>query len=150
LHELVAVRPALEEDAPALVELISGGSLVSRDVPADISGYRRAIAEIARSPGSELLVADVGGEVVGMCQLITFRHFQEGGGLCAELESAHVRADMRGRGVGGVLIRDAVSRARAAGCYRVQLTSNLARTDAHRFWEREGFQATHLGFKLYL
>ena len=78
----VTVRAAVEEDVDALVGLLEGGSLVPRSATRDMTGYRRAIAEIADTPGSELLVAQVGGEVVGMCQLITFRHFQEGGGRC--------------------------------------------------------------------
>ena len=40
--------------------------------------------------------------------------------------------------------------ARERGCYRVQLTSNKQRGDAHRFYERNGFSATHEGFKRYL
>ena len=87
------------------------------------------------------------GEVVGTCQLITFRHLQHGGGRCAEIESMHVRPDVRGTGVGGVLLEAAVEAAVVAGCYRVQLTSNAARTDAHRFYERHGFVASHVGFK---
>ena len=48
---------------------------------------------------------------------------------------------------GMILVAAAVGRAEEAGCYRIQLTSNRQRTDAHRFYEREGFAATHVGFK---
>ena len=47
-------------------------------------------------------------------------------------------------------MREAVARARALGCYRVQLTSNARREDAHRFYERLGFSPTHVGFKMLL
>ena len=53
-------------------------------------------------------------------------------------------------GSGAMLVADAVDRARSRGCYRVQLTSNLARSDAHRFYERLGFVPSHVGFKLRL
>jgi GNAT superfamily N-acetyltransferase len=52
--------------------------------------------------------------------------------------------------VGGELVRHAIERARGLGCYRVQLTSNAARPDAHRFYERFGFSPSHVGFKMYL
>ncbi len=52
--------------------------------------------------------------------------------------------------MGGELIRHAVARARALGCYLVQLTSNAARPDAHRFYERLGFVPSHVGFKMRL
>jgi GNAT superfamily N-acetyltransferase len=48
------------------------------------------------------------------------------------------------------LVRDAVGRARTLGCYRVQLTSNARRQDAHRFYESIGFSPTHVGFKMLL
>jgi len=47
-------------------------------------------------------------------------------------------------------MRAAVQRARELGCYRVQLTSNMARPAAHRFYERLGFEPSHRGFKLNL
>ena len=81
-----------------------------------------------------------------MCQLLMFRHFQRRGGLCAEVESMHVHPDFRGKGIGGQLLNAAVDAARQAGCYRVQLTSNLQRADAHRFYQRHGFVPSHVGF----
>jgi GNAT superfamily N-acetyltransferase len=62
----------------------------------------------------------------------------------------HVAEDQRGRGIGAALLNAAVERAKAAGCYRIQLTSNKLRPDAHRFYRRHGFEASHEGFKLYL
>jgi GNAT superfamily N-acetyltransferase len=115
----------------------------------DPAPYRAALAEIAQGPGA-VLVAEFDGQVVGVCQLIVFRHLQTRGGLCAEVESVHVHPDHRGRGIGGVLLRAAVQRARELGCYRVQLTSNNARPEAHRFYERLGFEPSHRGFKLML
>jgi GNAT superfamily N-acetyltransferase len=146
----VQVRSAAAGDVAALVDLLVGGSLVAKEDPSDLAPYHRALEEIGRSDSNELLVAELDGNVVGMCQLFFFRHFQERGRLCAEIESMHVRADLRSRGIGALIVAEAVERARAAGCYRVQLTSNQARGDAHRFWTAQGFTASHLGFKLYL
>lgn len=144
----VAVRRARPDDVPALVGLLAGGSLVDgAEDPGDLEPYRSALEEIAAAPGGDVLVAEVGGEVVGVCQLVVFRHFQHRGGRCAEIESVHVRADSRSQGIGGVLVEAAADRAAAAGCYRVQLTSNKARAHAHRFYERHGFVASHQGYK---
>jgi GNAT superfamily N-acetyltransferase len=79
-----------------------------------------------------------------------FRHLQARGGLCAEIESVHVHPDWRSRGMGRVLMSAAIARARALGCYCVQLTSNRARPDAHRFYAALGFEDSHRGFKLML
>ena len=69
---------------------------------------------------------------------------------CAEIEPVHVHPDFRGCGIGTALLRDATERARRLGCYRVQLTSNVVRTDARRFYERLGFVPSHVGFKMSL
>jgi len=144
----VRIRSAVPADAGALVALLAGGSLGPSDEDAgELAPYVAALEEIRDTPGCDVLVAEVDGEVVGMCQLMVVRHVQHGGGRCAELESVHVAADLRSHGIGGALVEAAVAAARAAGCYRVQLTSNGARADAHRFYERHGFEATHVGFK---
>lgn len=144
----VIVREMRPGDIARAVWLIELGALVEgKEDPGDAGPYRAALEEIERTPGNVVLVAERDGEVVGVCQLIEFRHLQEHGGRCAELESVHVHPDHRSRGIGGLLVETAVERARVDGCYRVQLTSNASRTDARRFYERHGFAASHVGFK---
>jgi GNAT superfamily N-acetyltransferase len=147
----VTVRSARPEDLPRLVELLEFGSLVEgKEDRADGPAYASALDEIRATPGCDVLVAEADGEVVGTCQLIVFRHLQSRGGRCAEIESMHVHPDHRGRGIGSQLLGAAVDAARQAGCYRIQLTSNRQRLDAHRFYEREGLTASHVGFKRHL
>jgi GNAT superfamily N-acetyltransferase len=143
----VIVRDAQRSDVGHLVELIRFGALDPAVEPeGDLAPYLAAFDEIASSPSS-ILVAELDGKPVGVLQLIIFRHLQHQGGLCAEIESMHVHPDYRSRGVGGILLEAAVARANDAGCYRVQLTSNLERTDAHRFYVDHDFADSHKGFK---
>lgn len=146
----VTVRDAQAGDVAALVDLLVGGSLTVKEDPSDPAPYARALEAINADPMATVLVAVLEGGVVGMCQLMILRHLQHRGGLCAEIESMHVTSGHRSEGIGSVLLEAAVARAVAAGCYRVQLTSNVARPDAHRFYLRHGFEASHAGFKRYL
>jgi GNAT superfamily N-acetyltransferase len=127
--------------------LIHGALVEHKEDPDRTAAYESALSEIQESAGCDVLVAELDGTVVGMCQLTVFRQFQAVGGRCAEIESMHVHPQWRGRGIGGRLVEEAVARAAASGCYRIQLTSNKARADAHRFYERHGFVASHEGYK---
>jgi GNAT superfamily N-acetyltransferase len=146
----VDVRPAAKTDAVAIATLLVGGSRdPSSEDPGSPERYAAAIARI-REEGGEVLVADDGGEVVGVCQLLDLAHLQHQGGRVAEIESVHVAADRRGTGIGSRLLEAAVAWAASRGCYRVQLTSHIERADAHRFYEANGFVASHVGFKRHL
>jgi GNAT superfamily N-acetyltransferase len=147
----VVIRPAGEADLAGIVELFelgaAPGTPAGVEDGAELDRYASALHEI-EATGGTVLVAQLGEQVVGVCQLIVFRHLQRRGGRCAEIESVHVHPDHRSSGIGSALLRDAIERARRLGCYRVQLTSNVVRTDAHRFYERLGFVPSHVGFKL--
>lgn len=145
--EGLTIREARRDEVGRLVELIRFGAIDPGVEPeGGLGAYEAAFDEIANGPTS-ILVADLDGLPVGVLQLIIFRHLQHHGGLCAEIESMHVHPDLRGRGIGGILLEAAVERAKDAGCYRVQLTSNLERVDAHRFYLDHEFAASHKGFK---
>jgi GNAT superfamily N-acetyltransferase len=97
-----------------------------------------------------LVVARDGAEVVGTLQLTFIPGLSRLGSTRALIEAVRVRSDQRGGGLGGRLIEWAIDTARERGAAMVQLTTDASRTDAHRFYERLGFVASHVGMKLML
>lgn len=150
----IIVRRAVRTDLPRIVELLQQESIageVREDVGPPLPGrYRDAFAAIERDENNAIFVAEIAGMVVGAFQRTFIQHLQRGGERVAEIESVIVDEAHRGRGVGGVMMRWGLDEARAAGCTRVQLTSNVARKDAHRFYERLGFVPGYVGMKLVL
>ena len=147
----VQLRRAIADDVPALVALLADDPLGStREAHADddLTPYRRAFALIDGDPAHLLVVAVDGDDVVGTCQLSVLPGLARRGALRAQLEAVRVRADQRGRGLGEAMIGWAIEEARRRGCALVQLTTAKARADAHRFYERLGFVASHEGLKL--
>jgi GNAT superfamily N-acetyltransferase len=141
------IRPIEWDDVAAASLVVQGGSLTPEgEDERQVQRYWDAVEETRRRRG-DVLVALVDNQVVGVTQVMIFPHFQHTGGWCAELESVHVRHDLRGQGIGAQLLAAAEELARREGCYRVQLTSRNVRTDAHRFYEAQGFSAVSQGFK---
>jgi GNAT superfamily N-acetyltransferase len=54
------------------------------------------------------------------------------------------------KGIGSQMMEYAIGRAKARDAHLMQLTTHNSREDAHRFYERLGFKASHLGMKLRL
>lgn len=143
----VIIRPIEKKDVRAASLVVQGGSLTpDGEDETEVERYWDAVEETRRRRG-DVLIAVVNEEVVGITQVMVFPHFQHTGGWCAELESVHVRSDLRSHGIGAKLIAAAEELARGEGCYRVQLTSRNVRSDAHRFYEAQGFTSTSQGFK---
>ena len=68
----------------------------------------------------------------------------------AQIEAVRVSAGHRGSGTGRTLVEWAIEQAARRGCGLVQLTTDAARVDAHRWYASLGFRPTHAGMKLAL
>lgn len=142
------------EHLPALVSLLNDDFLgktresVSTE---DLSKYQRAFSLISDDPNNVLYVAlDADENPVGTFQLTFLPGLAFAGGTRAQIESVRTRSDMRGKGIGRAMMLFAEEEARNKGCVLIQLATNKARPDAHRFYQSLGFEASHIGFKMML
>jgi GNAT superfamily N-acetyltransferase len=146
----LGLRRATADDVPVLVALLTDDPLGRDRESPDLAPYRRAFAAVDADPAQLLLALTQGPEVVGTAQLTEIPGLSRGGATRLQVEAVRVRADLRGQGVGAALLTWAVEEARRRGCGLVQLTTDTRRAEAHRFYERLGFTASHVGFKLQL
>ncbi|MFE9686479.1 GNAT family N-acetyltransferase [Streptomyces sp. NPDC002701] len=145
------IRPAVADDVPAIVAMLADDPLgAQRESPDDLTPYLAALERLSGDPNQHVVVAVREGRVVGTLQLTVVPGLARKGATRAIIEAVRVHADERGSGLGTRFIQWAVDRSRSEGCQLVQLTSDASRTDAHRFYERLGFTASHVGFKLQL
>lgn len=139
------IRRARREDVAAIVALYADDMLgAARETPDALDVYYAAFDRL----DGELLVGELDGRVIATLHLTLIQQLSSQAAKVAQIEAVRVAGALRGGGLGEALVRDAIARARAAGCARVQLTSNSERRDAHRFYQRLGFVASHTGFKL--
>ncbi|MDL5202602.1 GNAT family N-acetyltransferase [Streptomyces sp. ALI-76-A] len=145
------IRPATTDDVPAIVAMLADDPLgARRESPDDLTPYLAALDRITPDPHQHLVVAVRDGRVVGTLQLTVIPGLSRRGSTRSIIESVRIHADERGSGLGTQLIEWAIDTSRRQNCQLVQLTSDNTRTDAHRFYERLGFTASHVGFKLQL
>ena len=150
---MVMIRQATEEDIPRILELYRELAITTSEVELSwspsLDDYRRVLAEICAAPGHELLVAEDQGQVVGTMVLLIVPNLSHGACPWALVENLVIGHEQRRRGLGRLLMDYAMARARDAGCYRIVLSSDKRRHEAHRFYRSLGFQASAHGFRLH-
>ena len=145
------IRDARLEDLEAVLALLDEDAVreVTEDY-SDLTPYAEGLAEILGADHSTVLVGEIDGTVVATAQVTWQRRLMYRAGLVCQIESVRVASRYRGRGLGSALMLEILADARRRGCARAELTSNATRADARRFYERLGFNASHVGMKLYL
>ncbi|MGW1800587.1 N-acetyltransferase family protein [Streptomyces sp. NPDC001984] len=145
------IRAAVADDIPAIVGMLADDPLgVRRESPDDLTPYLTALKRLEGDPNQHLVVAVREGRVIGTLQLTIIPGLSRRGATRSIIEAVRIHADERGSGLGTRLIEWGIDESRRLDCQLVQLTSDTSRTDAHRFYERLGFTASHVGFKLQL
>ena len=149
---MILFRDGIEADLPTVVRMLADDrfgrlrdALTDPIDPAYVAAYHRMIAQ-----GGRLLLAELGGVVVGCLQFNVIHGIGQRGQTVAQVEGVRVDSARRGAGIGRALMDHAIAQARAAGCGTMQLTSRLDRTEVPAFYRALGFSQSHAGFKLSL
>jgi len=143
------VRRATAADLPGILGLLfDDRATPSNELDPGAPCYAEALREMQASDENGTYVAEAEGRLVGTFMLTFIRHLMRQGRLVAQIEAVRVDPLVRNRGYGAEMMRWAIEEARRRDCSRVQLTTNKSRNDAHRFYARLGFRASHEGMKL--
>jgi GNAT superfamily N-acetyltransferase len=147
----VVIRRATATDVPGIVAMLVDDEIgAGRETPDDLTPYQAAFTAIDADPNQLLVVADRNGELIGTLQLTIIPGLSRQGATRGQVEGVRVASSARGSGLGTTLMQWSIEEARTRGCTILQLTSDKARVDAHRFYHHLGFAQTHEGFKLQL
>jgi GNAT superfamily N-acetyltransferase len=146
-------RLAGRADVPSIVRLLADDDLGSQreryEDPLP-EAYYSSFEQIEEDPNHELIIAERNGEVIGTLHLMFLPSISFQGGLRAQIESVRVDKPFQSQGIGSAMMQWSMQRAKQRGARIVQLTTHKTRVNAHRFYERLGFNGTHLGMKLSL
>jgi GNAT superfamily N-acetyltransferase len=97
--------------------------------------YDRAIA----SNVQEYVCANDSDKIVGFASL-TIKNSLWQEGFLGHVDEFIVDGAYRGRGIGTQLLDHIISLAKLKGCHRIELDTAFHRQDAHRFYEKHGFE----------
>lgn len=149
----ICVREATAKDLSAIVALLAGDTLGEAR---EVSGgeldpaYVAAFQEIDACRTAMILLAVSGNSIVGCLQLNFIANLSLTGTRRGQIEGVRTTKDLRGKGIGRLLINEAIEICRAHSCGLLQLTTNRIRKDAVAFYEKCGFEPSHIGFKMTL
>ncbi|MDQ0315261.1 GNAT family N-acetyltransferase [Amorphus orientalis] len=131
------LRPALDGDGPALGGIIAtifadypGCYFVEEELP-ELAAPASHFAGL----GGSLWVVEAGGQVVGSLAVAPTRDPQ-----VHELFKVYLARSARGRGLARQLLARAEATARERGARRLRLWTDTRFVEAHRFYERNGFE----------
>jgi len=141
LIQNLEIREARAKDLPAAMPLFGQLGLDDGRV-LDDDEARRLFEKMRRYPDYRLYIALLDGEVLGAFALLIMDNLGHRGAPSGIVEDVVVREGWRGRGIGTAMMRFAMGLCRAKQCYKMVLSSNRNRGEAHRFYRALGFE-TH-------
>jgi|SRR5579872_6920887 len=131
------IRRATEADLPEIIRLHQ--QLDPAEPPTSETEARRIFALINTYPDYAIYVAESERGIAGTFGLLVMDKLAHNGKPSALVEDVVVDESLRGQGIGREMMLFAMEHSRARGCYKLALSSNLKRTEAHAFYETLGF-----------
>jgi GNAT superfamily N-acetyltransferase len=132
-RDRIIVRLARVDDAEPVAELAA-----QLGYPTPPEQMRRRLAQVLQAEDHAVYVAELDGQVVGWIHVCARPLVQVD--RAAEIEGLVVDEDLRGRGIGRLLVRQIERWARERGCGTVYVRSNAVRKGAHAFYARMGYE----------
>jgi GNAT superfamily N-acetyltransferase len=141
----VEIRQATEADVANLLRAYSDAG-IDGGLAFSLDEAREQFARFRQYPSYRFFVARVDGAFAGTYALIVLDNLAKRGAKAGVVEDVAVLPAFQGRGVGRAMMEHARAECRAAGCYKMTLSSNIAREGAHAFYDSLGFERHGFSF----
>jgi len=127
------LREATMADAPRI-----GALLAALGYPGTAGFLGARLDQLLAHPDARLLIAEDGDVVCGLLSLHFIPQLALAGDFC-RISYFCIDADARGRGIGQALEQAAARIAAQRGCDRIEVHCHARRTEAHRFYDGQGY-----------
>ena len=145
MDDHLTFRVATRQDLPRILDLyaraLDGKALAVADA-------EHLFERILSYPDYRLYLCEQNGRLAGTFALLIMDNLGECGTPSGVVEDVVVEPEFQRRGVGRAMMEHALAICRQKGCYKMMLSSNLARTEAHAFYESLGFEKHGYSFRI--
>jgi GNAT superfamily N-acetyltransferase len=141
------IRPAAAADLEKVLALYAQPEFDAGDV-LPLETAKRLWQRFADYPDYTLYVAERAADVVGSFALLVMHNLGHLGAPSAIVEDVVVAPTFQRHGIGKAMMQFALDRCREKGCYKLVLSSNAKREDAHAFYESLGFVRHGFSFRI--
>jgi GNAT superfamily N-acetyltransferase len=141
------IRPAAAGDLEKVLALYAQPEFDAGDV-LPLETAKRLWQRFADYPDYTLYVAERAADVVGSFALLVMHNLGHLGAPSAIVEDVVVAPAFQRHGIGKAMMQFAIDRCREKGCYKLMLSSNAKREDAHAFYESLGFVRHGFSFRI--
>jgi GNAT superfamily N-acetyltransferase len=145
--ETLTIRPAAVEDLSGVLALYAQPE-IDDGLVLPLDAAERLLQKFKHYPDYSLYVAAHEGAIVGSFALLIMDNIGHFGAPSAIVEDVVVDPKRHGSGIGRQMMRFAMQKARAKGCYKMMLSSNARRERAHAFYESLGFDRHGFSFRV--
>jgi GNAT superfamily N-acetyltransferase len=138
------IKEATIQDLPNILNLY-GGVLDNGNV-ITFEEAKLLFEKMQSYPNYKVYIAENEEEIIGTFALLIMDNLAHQGTPSGVVEDVAVRTDLQGQGIGKKMMEFALEKCREAGCYKMSLSSNLRRKEAHAFYESLGFEKHGFSF----
>jgi GNAT superfamily N-acetyltransferase len=138
-----------EKDLPSILALYSELEFLV-DIPYPIERANTIFSKIRSYPDYHIYIATCEGKIVGSFALLIMDNLAHFGAKSGVVEDVVVAKQWQNKGIGKQMMNFAIQKCKDAGCYKLTLSSNIKREDAHKFYESLNFKKHGYSFLMEL
>lgn len=144
----IQIRPATIADVEAILYIYA--KALDNDKVLSVEKAEEIFLKQQQYPDYQVFVAELDNEIIGTFALLIMENIAHLGTPSAVVEDVGVLPTLQGKGIGRIMMEFALAKAKEKGCYKMSLSSNLRREQAHQFYESLGFKKHGFSFLMEL
>lgn len=141
----IQIRQAIKEDLPQILNLYA--EVLDKGEVLSLEQAETLFSKMATYPNYKVYIAETESTIIGTFALLIMDNLAHLGTPSAVVEDVVVADNYQGKGIGKIMMIFAMEKCKEVGCYKLVLSSNLKRTEAHAFYESLAFEKHGFSFR---